>query len=109
MNKLSVALLTVSCLIQVAHADPVIQAVSPNVGPAKGGQRVTLIGKGFLKGAQVRFEWNDCRVLSVRSTEIECFTSRDTSGLMRPRISVRNSNGGYAEIRDAYTYIDGEH
>lgn len=71
---------------------PLIESVSPTVGPTSGGTAVTVKGSGFAAGASVSIGGVACRDVSGSTTQLTCTTPRHAKG--RVDVVVTNPGGG---------------
>ncbi|MDX6373283.1 MAG: hypothetical protein QOD98_2271, partial [Nocardioidaceae bacterium] len=85
-------------------AAPSLTAVSPNEGPATGGQSVTLTGTNFQAGMQVRFGATLATLVSVHpsGTLATVTTPAHAPGLVGVTVTTP---GGSATFTGAYTYV----
>ena len=82
---------------------PGLTSLTPNEGPAAGGQSVTLTGTDFTGATSVTIGGNECTdLVVVNATTITCTTPAGTPG---PRNVVVTTPGGTDTLTDAYTYI----
>ena len=83
---------------------PVIESVSPSVGPLAGGNSVTLQGTGFLSGARVLLGGVLCT--SLRTDEsgrfLSCVAGSRASGVVD--VEVTNPDNQKATLTAGYTY-----
>ncbi|MFO0751438.1 MAG: IPT/TIG domain-containing protein [Myxococcota bacterium] len=83
---------------------PAISSISPDTGPADGGQVTTLFGTGFQFGASVLFDGVPATNVNVRSaTEIGLTTPANAQG--PADVTVRNLDGGFKTVLGLYTYV----
>lgn len=83
---------------------PVLITVSPDVGPAAGGNTVTLNGGGFVQGAAVRFGTTAATVTNVTSTAITVTAPARPAGVVSVRVA--NPDGQTTTLTSAYRYIN---
>jgi len=84
-------------------APPIVAAVSPNHGPAKGGKSVTISGSGFKEGATVIFGGVACDPVTVVSAgEIACTSPPHVPAVVD--VAVMNSDGQVGTLPHAFTY-----
>jgi len=82
---------------------PIITSVEPATGPIEGGTGVTIKGKNFMAGAEVRFGGVPATDVNVISpTEITCKTPAHAAGTVA--VEVRNPDGGTGSLDNAFTY-----
>ena len=82
---------------------PTVTSISPNSGPAAGGQSVTITGTNFSTGsATVKFGNNAATSVSVASdSSITCNTPAGAAGAVDV---VVTTNGGSGTLPGGYTY-----
>lgn len=91
-----------SCELYVSTT-PVVESVSPNVGPVSGGTQVTINGFKFGSGATVKFGGSSATNVSVNSAnEIECTTPNHAEGTVD--VVVTNPGGESNTLVDGFTY-----
>ncbi len=82
---------------------PVLQSVSPQVGPLAGGTPLTLTGTGFQSGDTVTIGGNPCGGLSVVSpTRITCTAPAHAAGTVD--LTVTQSDGQFSTLSSGYVY-----
>ena len=84
---------------------PTISSVSPNMGPLEGGTKITIIGTGFLFGADVFIGSTEALLLRghwMSQTKIRAETPPSTPGVKD--VEVINRDGQEATLEDAFTY-----
>ena len=82
---------------------PTISSVKPNMGPLEGGTRITIIGTGFLSGADVLIGGAEVtKIWLVSSTKIKVETPPSTPGVKD--VVVVNLDGQEATLEDGFTY-----
>jgi hypothetical protein len=83
---------------------PVVTAVSPASGRARGGARITVSGSGFVPGSQVRIGTVLARVISVTATRIVVVAPRHAVG--RVAVTVVTPGGtSAARLAARYRYV----
>jgi hypothetical protein len=83
---------------------PELTTVTPKYGSAKGGERVTLLGKNFIEGTSVIFGEAPCKsVKIVDSKTIEC-TAPPQSSTGMVDVIVRIPTGAKATMKLAFQY-----
>ncbi|CEP68860.1 Immunoglobulin E-set [Moorella glycerini] len=60
---------------------PRVDQVTPNFGPAQGGNEVLLTGSGFQPDVKVYFGWEEARVLEVTPNQVRVSAPANTPGL----------------------------
>ena len=84
-------------------AAPTLTAVSPNEGPAGGGDTVTLTGTNFVAGMQVAFGGTAATgLVVVSSTQATVVTPAHAVGLVNV---VVTTPGGTQTLTSGYTYV----
>lgn len=85
------------------QAAPTVTAVAPLGGPVLGGTTVTLTGTGFIAGATVLFDGDECsNVAIVSATSITCTTPAHVAGVVG--VTVANADDQSATLADSYRY-----
>ncbi|MCK5799765.1 MAG: IPT/TIG domain-containing protein [Deltaproteobacteria bacterium] len=80
-----------------------ITGVQPNFGNIAGNDDVTILGKGFKPGLEVRFAGGKAKGLVIESdTKIRLKTPSGTAG--KADISVTDEAGHTVVLKDAFTY-----
>lgn len=84
------------------YTGPFIQTISPDNGPAAGGQALTITGTGFIPGSTtVTFGGNPAAVNSATSTSLSVTTP---AGSGTVGVTVTTPDGSYT-ASNAYTYL----
>ncbi|MFO0599593.1 MAG: IPT/TIG domain-containing protein [Myxococcaceae bacterium] len=83
---------------------PTLMAASPITGPIAGGTAVTLTGSGFLAGAQVLFGTDAATNVTVtNATTLTATSPAHAVGVVS--LTVRNSDGQFAELPRAFRFV----
>eukprot|EP00397_Hematodinium_sp_SG-2012_P000012 GEMP01000012.1.p1 GENE.GEMP01000012.1~~GEMP01000012.1.p1 ORF type:complete len:4962 (-),score=849.24 GEMP01000012.1:1054-15939(-) len=90
---------------------PVVSAISPKLGTARGGTEVTVTGENFAQDRSSVFiiiNGYECTVTDCTDTTIACVTSARNDGIKPWALSVRVLGKGYArEVPDVlFRYLD---
>ena len=83
---------------------PVVTAVSPGSGKARGGARITVSGSGFVPGSVVRIGSVLARVISVTATRIVVVAPRHAAGLVAVTV-VTPGGTSAARLAARYRYV----
>ena len=86
-------------------AAPSLTDVSPNEGPATGGQSVTLTGTNFRSGMQVRFGGTVATLGSVHPSGTLATVTTPAHAAGAVNVSVMTP-GGSTTLASGYTYVD---
>ena len=81
---------------------PVINSVSPAVGPKTGGTQVTIAGSGFLANATVTFGGTSAPNPTITATSISVKTPAHAAGAVD--VTVTNVDAQSATATSAFTY-----
>lgn len=102
----SLMLLLFFCAPAEAPSDPLIRRIQPVCGPADGGNRITVVGRSFEEGMQIRLGSERLETTFVDPTRLEAVAPADDVGSI-VSIAVVNAEGGVeaAQIH-AYRYSD---
>ncbi|MCR8844809.1 IPT/TIG domain-containing protein [Paenibacillus sp. SC116] len=88
------------------YANPIIESVTPNVGPVKGENQIVLKGSHFMNGAKVTIGGQAATTVSVTATEVKVTVpAAQKEGLVS--ITVTNPDNTTVTLADAYTYVGG--
>jgi hypothetical protein len=99
-------LVALSCARPEAPADPAITRVQPSCGPADGGNRITVTGREFEEGMQIRLGSERLDTTFVDATRLEAVAPADEIGSVVP-VAILNAEGGVeAAMVSAYRYRD---
>jgi alpha-tubulin suppressor-like RCC1 family protein len=82
---------------------PEITSVTPSTGFLAGGDTVTIVGRGFIEGATVKFGDTVAQATFVDSNTITVVVPPSTSEWTVP-VTVTNPDGQIATIADGYAY-----
>jgi streptogramin lyase len=74
----------------VSGPAPTVTAVTPNTGPAAGGQTTTITGTGFTSATQVRFGTTTAPFTVVNDTTITATTPAHGAGLVNVLVATGN-------------------
>lgn len=90
--------------IALQQAVPTISSLAPAIGPAGGGQAVTITGTNFTNASAVTFGGTAAAAFTVNSaTSITATTPAHASGAVSVAVTTP---GGTATASNAYTYQD---
>ncbi|MBC8458377.1 MAG: IPT/TIG domain-containing protein [Deltaproteobacteria bacterium] len=81
---------------------PTILSVKPNMGPLEGGTEITIIGTGFLSGADILIGGAEVWARTPSPTKIKAGTPPSTAGVKD--VMVINRDGQKATLENAFTY-----
>lgn len=82
---------------------PRVDQVTPNFGPAQGGNEVLLTGSGFQPDVKVYFGWEEARVLEVTPNQVRVIAPANAPGLYDVTV-VNVYDTGIFIKEDAYEY-----
>ena len=82
-----------------------ISTVSPSSGKSSGTEKITIVGTGFLDGAQVMFGGIGGTVTSVSNNAIEVIAPSSSSGPASVDILITNPDGQTVILANGYTYL----
>lgn len=86
-----------------SRAAPTIASITPAMGPAVGGQSVTISGTGFASGTAVSIGSQACTSPNiVSSLQMTCVTPAKSSGSYD--VKVTNSDTQFASLSNGYTF-----
>lgn len=86
-------------------AEPIVSAVSPQVGPNSGGTTITISGQNFQSGASVTVGGAPCTNVSVVSaTQITCTTPAKAATCGLTAVAIQNPSGLAAMRGDLFAY-----
>lgn len=84
---------------------PIVNSVSPSVGPKSGGTTVKITGANFKQGAKVMFGPSSASQVVINSEQmLSCVTPPGEVGSVA--VSVVNPDGGAGTLASAFTYYD---
>jgi hypothetical protein len=86
------------------YLDPLaLESITPAIGRADGGTRVTITGKGFGPGASVMIGSGGCTDVSLNNAASLTCTAPEKNGVGSFSVTVTNVNGDKAILESAYT------
>lgn len=83
---------------------PIITSVDPPVGPSNGGTKISIEGKLFVPGLEVRFDDKGVPATFLSSTMITAITPSKSGGTVTIRLFLNNNQ--YTESSIKWTFID---
>ncbi len=81
---------------------PRINTVSPNHGPASGGNSITVGGLNFVNGSQIKLDGVQCQTAFIDSASISCPAPAHAAGTVS--VNVTNPDAQFFTLASGYTY-----
>ena len=102
--------LTLAPLLAACGGDPTVTSVSPATGSARGGETLTIEGKGFSSSAKVTLGGKPATVKSATSTSIEVVSPRTVAGAVDVEVTDGSKTGllpkGFTYEALPFTFVD---